>query len=321
MIIKPADDWDIYYSVWQEGMENVYWFKDSGLFDYTRDEDTASLEQQFHEKDNIFLIATEHNQPKGVLGIRVSKSRGSIRRWEPVTIAPEDYEVGDALLKAAVLEAKNRKLLSLSTVLRYRVGAPKPWLSTLYESNGFRDIKPGLQLIKSLKDNQTSHVSIFETSPANNYPIEQMRDITLMSFASQPEDIMVHGDDARVSDPFVVTNQLELIMKGAFGETDEQLMRVALLDGEPAGFIMGAIREESNRPRYGVIAILGVLPEYRRRGVGSSLSRLILSRYKERKCEYAYLGTPRINHKAIRLYEGLGFKPIFYVYRYEKRLD
>ena len=144
--------------------------------------------------------------------------------------------------------------------------------------------------------------------------------LVLESFGSQPEDIVVHGGDENVSDPVMVEKQVELMRSGAFGETDEQLMRVATLNGEPVALIMGAIREEEYRPRYGVISIVGVLPEYRRRGFGSSLSALLISRFRERDCEYAYVGTPRSNQKAIKLYEKLGFRPIFYINFYERMI-
>ncbi|HUS77461.1 MAG TPA: GNAT family N-acetyltransferase, partial [Patescibacteria group bacterium] len=72
---------------------------------------------------------------------------------------------------------------------------------------------------------------------------------------------------------------------------------------------------------FGLIGQLGVLPKYRKRGIGLSLVMDSLNAMKLRDCEYVYVGTPQSNHNAIRLYENVGFNPIFKISFYEKKLD
>ena len=97
-------------------------------------------------------------------------------------------------------------------------------------------------------------------------------------------------------------------------------MRVAVVDGTPAGFVCSTIREHENRPRFGLIAILGVIPEYRRMGIGSWLVCDALNKFKRRGCNHGYVGTPQANMKGIRLYEKNWFKPIFYTNHYSMTL-
>ena len=42
--------------------------------------------------------------------------------------------------------------------------------------------------------------------------------------------------------------------------------------------------------------------------------------FKMHGCRYAYVGTPERNIKAIRLYEKLGFEPIFRIHFYEREI-
>jgi len=43
-------------------------------------------------------------------------------------------------------------------------------------------------------------------------------------------------------------------------------------------------------------------------------------RFSFSRCRYEYVGTPERNIKAIRLYEMLGFGPIFRIHFYEKEI-
>ena len=78
--------------------------------------------------------------------------------------------------------------------------------------------------------------------------------------------------------------------------------------------------EPGSRGTYGTIACLGVFPEYRRRGVATMLIVDALRLFKMHGCRYAYVGTPERNIKAIRLYEKLGFEPIFRIHLYEREI-
>jgi ribosomal protein S18 acetylase RimI-like enzyme len=70
------------------------------------------------------------------------------------------------------------------------------------------------------------------------------------------------------------------------------------------------------------IAELFVVPESRRRGLGSALMEAALGRCRERRCDYVFLGTDEGDADAHRLYERFGFanrsgSELMYVYERE----
>ncbi|GIK76901.1 MAG: GNAT family N-acetyltransferase [Acidobacteria bacterium] len=70
------------------------------------------------------------------------------------------------------------------------------------------------------------------------------------------------------------------------------------------------------------IAELYVVPEARRRGLGSALMEAALARCRERRCDHVFLGTDEGDADAHRLYERFGFSnrtgaELTYVYERE----
>jgi ribosomal-protein-alanine N-acetyltransferase len=66
-----------------------------------------------------------------------------------------------------------------------------------------------------------------------------------------------------------------------------------------------AIREEHGE---GLIAEVGIIPQFRRRGIGTFLTFKALERLRERGFKQAFLGVDMQNVAAISLYEKLGFE-------------
>jgi mycothiol synthase len=62
--------------------------------------------------------------------------------------------------------------------------------------------------------------------------------------------------------------------------------------------------------RYGSIQNVGVLPNFRGRGLGTALVRQALLSFAELGLEKAYLEVTAENAGAYRLYERLGFVPV-----------
>jgi len=78
------------------------------------------------------------------------------------------------------------------------------------------------------------------------------------------------------------------------------------LDGKPVG-IVNAYVDKMREEKKGFIRVLGVVPEYRRRGVGRSLAQKAIESLKERGMQTveasAVVGKP----EAVNLWEGMGF--------------
>lgn len=69
------------------------------------------------------------------------------------------------------------------------------------------------------------------------------------------------------------------------------------------GFIIGVVEQD----RTGHVVVLGVAPEWRRRGVGRDLMRQIETAFRERGVQLIHLEVRTTNAGARALYEGLGF--------------
>jgi len=86
-------------------------------------------------------------------------------------------------------------------------------------------------------------------------------------------------------------------------------MFIAELDGEPVGMV-NAYVDKLREEKKGFIRMLGVVPEYRRRGIGRALAEKAVESLKERGIETveatAVMGKP----EAIRLWESMGFKNV-----------
>jgi [ribosomal protein S18]-alanine N-acetyltransferase len=81
--------------------------------------------------------------------------------------------------------------------------------------------------------------------------------------------------------------------------------RIAWLDDMPAGFILALdLRKECE------ILSLGVLPERRREGIGSTLLDAVCSEGRVRGAECIFLEVAVDNSAALALYTGRGFTPV-----------
>ena len=78
----------------------------------------------------------------------------------------------------------------------------------------------------------------------------------------------------------------------------------AVADGRMVGFIAGDIRHSENMAW---IATIGVLPEYRRRGIGAALLKACEERLDVPKIRLCVRSN---NHEAIPLYERFGYQQI-----------
>jgi ribosomal protein S18 acetylase RimI-like enzyme len=92
-------------------------------------------------------------------------------------------------------------------------------------------------------------------------------------------------------------------LDGRFGRFDTERTLLLMRDGEPRGHLMASIRSS----REGFIGDLAVLPEDRG-GTGRALLLECLWRYRCAGFQWVTLAVTLDNHRALHLYEGLGFK-------------
>lgn len=95
-------------------------------------------------------------------------------------------------------------------------------------------------------------------------------------------------------------------------ENQNMLSLVADVDGKIAGLLQAEFR---SRPYLEVesfchICALGVLPEFRRKGIAKALMAEIFKECRNREISELDLGVFNKNTEAYKLYESLGFQPL-----------
>jgi len=99
----------------------------------------------------------------------------------------------------------------------------------------------------------------------------------------------------------------------------------AALDEEEVGFLVAVIDEKLNiekNVKFGGIIAVGVLQQYRRKGIGTKLTLMGLEALKEKGMTKVILDVDDLNQtRAKRLYEKVGFEVVEQYLTYRKRLE
>lgn len=116
-------------------------------------------------------------------------------------------------------------------------------------------------------------------------------------------------------DPCIIINfDLTNIGKEFFKESleDENGIFLIAYDGEkPIGYINGSPKPYVYRKKkFLEIENIGVIPEYKRKGIGSKLYNALLKEIKKRGFERIYLNCYSQNKEALNFYKQLGFEEI-----------
>lgn len=314
MKIVESKDWSEYKSVWKECMKDYYWYRNDPVFDWNKDEELDDMESDFGKPGQIFLEAHQEDKVVGVFSFRYRGKEAKMMRWEPAVLKPSrNNEIRKALLDYA-LDYLSRKGVERTTVtIKHPVdnlGIAKPLLE-LYQEFAFTPYQPrSVDLVTHL-DDIPSPPSISENVSLDSHlgtVPENIGEYCVRAYGSTTEDWEIHGFDKSVTDYETATAAMGSIMNGRLGKSPEEFWKVALVDGEPAGFIGGFIKESKHKPLTGILGPLGVFPEFRRRGLGVFLISELFKSMKKHGCEYAAVGTPLANTNALRMYEKAGYK-------------
>tara|TARA_Y100000310_G_C20099079_1_gene541850 strand:+ start:60 stop:506 length:447 start_codon:yes stop_codon:yes gene_type:complete len=92
---------------------------------------------------------------------------------------------------------------------------------------------------------------------------------------------------------------------------NNKIILFVILDNQIMGYIAGNIFENPWR-KGGYIDDLYVYKKFRKKGMASKLIKEFLNQLKKRKINTCQLGVSKINKKAIKLYEKIGFKIVHY---------
>ena len=326
MKIVESTDWLTYKSAWQECMKEFYWYQNNPVFDWNKDEELEEMETDFGKEGCVFLEARENSDIAGVFGFRYRGQEGSLRRWEPAAInCSERKKIHEQLLKYALDHLAEKGVKRTKVIIKHPFDSPETTqhLLELYEKFGFERYQPdGVDLIAKLDEVPNSpkvQDNITIDTEQGAIP-ENIGEYCVRAYASTPEDLEIHGYDNSVTSYDTAVLVLRNILSGGLGRSPEEFWKVALVDGEAAGFIGGFIRESKHWPTTGVFGPVGVFPEYRRLGLGLFLVSELFQAMKNHGCEYAAVGTPSANTNAIRMYKKAGFKMNCHLIHLEKQL-
>lgn len=330
MIIEAEEECkEDYIRAWKEGMRHLHWFKESKLFDYNWHEMIEEISRDFGEPESVFLMAklAKNEKTLGVLGIKLQEDVGVLRRWEPaVPLKERSSGAGQALIERGFQWLRQRGIQKAVCLLKYPYNAPEAadWHVDLYEKGGFKQRGPiSVQLLADLSytvNEKPVHTPHLTVTTSERYTLENLADFVLKAYATTPEDRAIHGWDPFVSIPDEILKGLQSIKQGKYGLSPPECWKIAMVEGEPAGFIISFMPEDRYRPSYGVIGLIGVFPEFRRRGIAYNLVLGMHKYFRTCGCRYAYVGTPKTNEKAINLYRKAGYRPVFKLVNFEKQL-
>lgn len=315
VVIKRDNDWTEYSEAWKTAMEHHYWYQENPIFDFNKNEELDDMRMDFESPQSMFLSAYVGTPVDivGVLGLRHNGLLARIRRWEPAVLPEfEKTDVARTLLDYAIDALASLGVKNVSSLFKYPVDSPELVTSYLdmYSNAGFEKRRPdSVDLVMSLSDihHLPGRTSEIHVETGSNYTFEDLASIVVKSFTSTPEERKIHGFDKTVTEHIQATALLQRMADGFYGESPDELRKVAVVDGVSAGFLGAFISESKYKPLTGVLGPMAVLPDYRRRGIALHLIDEVLRTLKDYGCEFAAVGTPAANVGAIRLYEKAGF--------------
>ena len=328
MIVEKVDSVKEYLEYWTSVMADVHWFEKRGLFDYNRDEMVEEIAGEFGQPGSIHLVAKSPNTDEvlGVLGVKVRRDVGTFGRWEPaVPLKHRNGAAGETLIKEAFSWLHEKRVSKATCMLRFPHSRPETarWHMALYRECGFvRRGLVGVMLLADLRKALMTAEKVEDLRIVEGYDfsVEEYADFTRRAYLSTLEDTAIHGLDPLISNPEENMRVLRAVKNGEYGFSPPECWKVAMLKDEVTGFIAAFMPESKYRPPHGVIAELGIFPEFRRRGVGSALIAEVHECFKNHERQYSYVGTPKNNEAAIRLYRKAGYRPVFQIMNFEKTI-
>lgn len=328
-VVDLAQDWDEYKNAWTTCMQNHYWFREPRLLDFSKEEELAEQEKDFGRDDRAFLVARREDSQDivGVLGLKVAAHSGVIRRWEPSVVASEkNTRVGETLLQEGLKTLGRRGVTNVTSVLKFPKDLEQEvkWHADLFKRQGFEmPVPPAAQLIADLREYHVTQRSSpgVRIITGEKYDDQKLAEITIKAFTSTPEDKRIHGRYPSVTVPSEALKTIEDLRAGRMGPSPPEMWKVALVGNEAAGMTGSFIRIEPHQPKTGVLGPVGVLPEYRKRGIGAALVIAALQSMKKQGCEYALVSTPQENSAGIATYVRGGFSDLYRQMTFERTLS
>jgi mycothiol synthase len=237
-----------------------------------------------------------------LVGYADSVLRGKEGRTE-VDVRTLDRDAAEALLHAAVDAAS-------SPSARAVVQGEDAILRQVVEEDGWRPVRSSYQM----------RIELGDDVPEPDWPAG----ISVRVFEPRDEQRLHEANELAFAEDWDFRPQtFEQWRNDAFGRdnADHSLSWLAEDGDELAGYSLNAWHS-SEDPEFGWVASLGVLPEYRRRGLGAALLQQSFREFRRRGATRVGLGVDSENVTgAVRLYERVGMHVHRLNVTYEKALS
>jgi mycothiol synthase len=223
-----------------------------------------------------------------------------------VDVRTLDAEAAKALVAAA--EERARTEAGAGAVVRGYIQGDEPVLRDVYESTGWRPIRHSFQMRIELTDDLPEPEWPDGLTPRNFRPGEEERvyEANMDAFAD-------HWDFRR--QPMEDWRRYMVDRHGF----DPSLWWLVEDGGELAGLSLNAWHF-SGDPQFGWIAVLGVRPPWRKRGLGTALLQHSFRDFRSRGAARVGLVDAENTTGAVRLYERAGMRAVRRTDTYEKKL-
>jgi len=326
--IEECQDWTEYSDAWNEMMKEFYWYKESPVFDWNRDEELDAIRSDIGKDGRLFIVAREKKTARiiGLLGATFNGVTSQLRRWEPATLSEvAGTQVAKDLVNGMMRRLKEKGVRVVRVLLKYPHGNPEStsFLRELFTTTGFRQVgQPGVDLVLKL------HQTIRPVEPKVDYEVrtgesltpEEMAEYVIAAYASTLEDRALFEPDSSVTEYDGALEFVSRVVRGDLGPAPSEFRRALFVDGEPAAHVGAFVNESAFKPLTGVLGPVGVLPQFRRKGIGRFLVEQVLEALRRFGCEYAAAGTGASNVRAIKFYERMGFRLACDLEWYERNL-
>lgn len=191
-----------------------------------------------------------------------------------------------------LLQYQQQQMLQQSYVY---TNVPKP-LPEAYAGNKWTEVSENCYVrLEQLDENDKGSPATEVTDILSAYLTEPYPDCTYYSFMFRYPDLCVRA----------------YVHKGEKPAEDD-----TTITGTLVGAIVSNVEYKANDGLVGYVAMLAVIPEYRRFKIASLLARVTVELFKAKGCIRATLETPADAHAAIGLYTALGFSKTAFLTRY-----
>ncbi len=296
----PGDE-EAYVDIWNESFRTYSWYSEHPPA--TVESARKEIEKNRKESTYKLIFAVSENRHIGFIEANVEDVKiGRILPYRPCILPTYRLpEVGAALVRVAMEHLQKHGAQKVKFSIMGLDSDTSQYID-LYQSLGFKVWRRAQSMRRSL-DNVPD--------PISHLPLRLLtaRQIGVDTFANIFAECFKEASDrdaSQIASNIEKTKQfIQQLFEREGKHHDPSGWIAAQMQDKFVGFAI-AIRERND----GLIAEVGVIPQFRRQGIGTFLTLKALQRLKERGFEQAFLGVDLQNAAAISLYEKLGFEKV-----------